>query len=66
MKSLNYTQLQLLLMNDELHYNDNNKSEFILYENTIHDFYHTIKTLNDNNIPFIIETDELNLDTILI
>ena len=66
MKSLNYTQLQLLLMNDELHYNDNNTSEFILYENTIHDFYHTIKTLNDNNIPFTIETDELNLDTILI
>ena len=66
MKSLNYTQLQLLLQNDELHYNESNKSEFILYENTIHDFYHTIDTLNDNNIPFTIETDELNLDTILI
>ena len=63
---MNFTQLQLLLQNDELHYNDNNKSEFILYENTIHDFYHTIDTLNDNNIPFTIETDELNLDTILI
>ena len=63
---MNYTQLQLLLMNDELHYNESNKSEFILYENTIHDFYHTIDTLNDNNIPFTIETDELNLDTILI
>jgi hypothetical protein len=63
---MNFTQLQLLLMNDELHYNESTKSEFILYENTIHDFYHTIDTLNDNNIPFTIETDELNLDTILI
>ena len=63
---MNFTQLQLLLQNDELHYNESNKSEFILYENTIHDFHHTIKTLNDNNIPFTIETDELNLDTILI
>jgi hypothetical protein len=63
---MNFTQLQLLLQNDELHYNESNKSEFILYENTIHDFYHTIDTLNDNNIPFTIETDELNLDTILI
>jgi len=63
---MNFTQLQLLLQNDELHYNESNKSEFILYENTIHDFYHTIKTLNDNNIPYTIETDELNLDTILI
>jgi len=63
---MNFTQLQLLLQNDELHYNESNKSEFILYENTIHDFYHTIDILNDNNIPFTIETDELNLDTILI
>ena len=63
---MNFTKLQLLLQNDELHYNESNKSEFILYENTIHDFYHTIKTLNDNNIPYTIETDELNLDTILI
>ena len=68
MKSnLNFTQLQLLLMNDELHYNeDNYKSEFILYENTCYDFNETIKILNDNNIKYTIETDELNLDTILI
>ena len=63
---MNYTQLQLLLMNDELHYNESNKSEFILYENTCHDFNNTIKILNDNNIKYTIETDELNLDTILI
>ncbi len=63
---MNYTQLQLLLMNDELHYNASNKSEFILYETTCHDFNDTLKILNDNNIKYTIETDELNLDTILI
>jgi len=63
---MNYTQLQLLLMNDELHYNESNKSEFILYENTCYDFNNTIQILNDNNIKYTIETDELNLDTILI
>jgi hypothetical protein len=63
---MNFTQLQLLLMNDELHYNESNKSEFILYENTCYDFNNTIQILNDNNIPYTIETDELNLDTILI
>ena len=63
---MNFTQLQLLLMNDELHYNESNKSEFILYENTCFDFNNTLKILNDNNIKYTIETDELNLDTILI
>ena len=63
---MNFTKLQLLLMNDELHYNESNKSEFILYENTIDDFYNTIEILNNNNIKYTIETDELNLDTILI
>ena len=63
---MNFTQLQLLLMNDELHYNESNKSEFILYENTCFDFNDTLKILNDNNIKYTIETDELNLDTILI
>ena len=63
---MNFTQLQLLLMNDELHYNESNKSEFILYENTCYDFNNTIQILNDNNIKYTIETDELNLDTILI
>ena len=63
---MTYNKLQSLLPNDEIHYNDNNKSEFILYENTIDDFYNTLKILNNNNIKYTIETDELNLDTILI
>ena len=63
---MNFTQLQLLLMNDELHYNESNKSEFILYENTCFDFNETLHILNTNNIKYTIETDELNLDTILI
>jgi hypothetical protein len=63
---MTFTKLQSLLPNDEIHYNDNNKSEFILYENTIDDFYNTIEILNNNNIKYIIETDELNLDTILL
>ena len=63
---MNFTQLQLLLMNDELHYNESNKSEFILYENTCYDFNETLHILNTNNIKYTIETDDLNLDTILI
>ena len=63
---MNFTQLQLLLMNDELHYNESNKSEFILYENTCYDFNETLHILNTNNIKYTIETDELNLDYILI
>ena len=63
---MNFTQLQLLLMNDELHYNESNKSEFILYENTCFDFNETLHILNTNNIKYTIETDELNIDTILI
>jgi hypothetical protein len=63
---MNFTQLQLLLQNDELHYNDNNTSKFILYEYTINDFTETLYILDQHNIPYTIETDELNLDTILI
>ena len=63
---MNFTQLQLLLQNDELHYNDNNSSKFILYEYTINDFSETLYILDQHNIPYTIETDELNLDTILI
>jgi len=63
---MTYNKLQSLLPNDEIHYNNNSTSEFILYENTIDDFYNTIKILNNNNIKYTIETDELNLDTILI
>ena len=63
---MTYQQLKLLLPNDEIHYNNNSTSEFILYENTIDDFYNTISILKYNNIQFTVETDELNLDTILI
>ena len=63
---MTYQTLKNLLPNDEIHYNNNNSSEFILYENTIDDYYNTISILKSNNIQFTIETDELNLDTILI
>ena len=63
---MTYQQLQLLLPNDEIHYNNNHSSEFILYENTIDDFTETIYILDNHNIPYTIETDELSLDTILI
>ena len=63
---MNYNKLQSLLPNDELHYNDSNKSEFILYEFTIDHFDTTIEILNNNNIKYTIETDDMNLDTILI
>jgi len=82
---MNFTQLQLLLQNDELHYitdstqffKDNNlklddnmdlldNHTFILFENTIHDFYNTIELLKSNNIKYTIKTDLLNLDYILI
>ena len=54
---MNFTQLQLLLMNDELHYNESNESEFILYENTCYDFNKTLHILNTNNIKYTIETE---------
>ena len=63
---MTFQYLQSLLPNDEIHYNDNNKSEFILYENTIDDYYNTISILKHYNIDYTIETDELSLDTILI
>ena len=63
---MTYQHLQLLLPNDEIHYNNNHSSQFILYENTIDDFTETIYILDNHNIPYTIETDELSLDTILI
>ena len=63
---MNFTQLQLLLMNDELHYNESNKSKFILYEYTIHDFDETRKILRNNNIKHSVYTDSNNLDYIMI
>ena len=81
MKSLNFTQLQLLLQNDELHYISDStqffidnqikskqfkNNTFILFENTINDYNETISLLNSNNIKYTIKTDSLNLDYILI
>lgn len=79
---MNFTKLQSLLPNDELHFIDDceiffNENpnlydsyledyEYILFENTIFDFHNTIKILNSNNIKYIIKTDSLNLDFILI
>jgi len=63
---MTYQHLQLLLPNDEIHYNNNHSSQFILYENTIDDFTETIYILDNHNIDYTIQTDELNLDTILI
>jgi hypothetical protein len=63
---MTFQYLQLLLPNDEIHYNNNHSSQFILYENTIDDYYNTISILKHYNIDYTIETDELSLDTILI
>ena len=78
---MNFTQLQLLLQNDELHYISDStqffidnqiKSKqfkhntFILFENTIFDFNNTIDILNSNNIKYTIHTDSYNLDFIII
>ena len=82
---MNFTQLQLLLQNDELHYisdsteffKDNDMKlddnmdlllhhTFILFENTINDFTETLYILDNNNIPYTIKTDNLNLSYILI
>ena len=78
---MNFTKLQLLLQNDELHYISDStqffidnqikskqfkNNTFILFENTINDYNETISLLNSNNIKYTIKTDSLNLDYILI
>jgi hypothetical protein len=78
---MNFTQLQLLLQNDELHYISDStqffidnqikskqfkNNTFILFENTIFDFNNTIDILNSNNIKYTIHTDSYNLDFIII
>jgi hypothetical protein len=82
---MNYSKLQSILPNDEIHYitdcteffKDNNMKlddnmdlllhhTFILFENTINDYYETISLLKSNNINYTIKTDLLNLDYILI
>jgi hypothetical protein len=78
---MNFTKLQLLLQNDELHYISDStqffidnqikskqfkNNTFILFENTIFDFNNTIDILNSNNIKYTIHTDSYNLDFIII
>jgi len=78
---MTYNKLQSLLPSDEIHYIsdstqffiDNqikskkfNNNTFILFENTIEDFTHTIDTLTNNNIDYTIYTDSYNLDYIII
>ena len=78
---MNYTQLQLLLQNDELHYISDStqffidnkikskqfkNNTFILFEYTINCFPETIEILNKNNIKYSIHTDTFDLDYIII
>lgn len=79
---MTYTQLQKLLPVEELHFIDDcevffneNPSlydsyledyQYILFQYTISSFPEVIKTLKENNIEYLIKTDELGLDIILI
>ena len=46
-------------------YNDN-KSTYVLFEYTTEDWCETLNILNENNIKYIVKTDSLDLDYILI
>ena len=78
---MNYSQLQKILPNDELHYiedcteffSENNidlnkfkNNTFILFEYTIDYIDYTIEQLNKHNITYSIHTDELDLQYIII
>lgn len=78
---MNYSKLQSILPNDEIHYisdcdqffSDNNISpskfsnnNYILFEYTIECLPETIEILNTNNIKFTQLTDEFDLDYIII
>ena len=78
---MNYSKLQSILPNDEIHYIDDsteffsenniNSNQFknntyILFEFTIECFPETIKQLNTNNINYTIYSDELDLNYIII
>ena len=79
---MKYNTLQRILPNHEIHYIDDcevffNQNlhlydsyledyKFILFEYTIECFPETIKLLKSNNIKYLIKTDELGLDIILI
>jgi len=81
LKQMNYSKLQSILPNDEIHYIDdateffseNNidsnqfkNNTYILFEFTIECFPETIKQLNTNNINYTIHSDELDLNYIII
>ena len=78
---MTFNKLQSLVPNTELHYisdsdeffSDNNLNmknykqyKYILFEYTIDNMSETINSLNYNNINYKIETDDFDLDYILI
>ena len=78
---MTFNKLQSLVPNAELHYvsdseeffSDNNldvenykQYKYILFEYTIDNMSETINSLNYNNINYKIETDDFDLDYILI
>jgi len=78
---MTYTQLQNILINDEIHYISDStqffidnkikskkfkNNTFILFEYTIEYFQDTLDRLNKNNIEYSIYTDEIDLQYIII
>ena len=78
---MNYSKLQSILPNDEIHYiddcdqffSDNNidaskfsDNNYILFEYTIDYIDNTLELLTKNNIQYSIHTDELDLQYIII
>ena len=70
---MNYSKLQSLLPNHEIHYLDDTENEyqspdhtFILFEYTTDHLPTTIKLLIDNHIPHSIQIDTNDLQFILI
>ena len=70
---MNYSKLQSLLPNHEIHYLDDTENEyqspdhtFILFEYTTDHWPTTIKLLTDNHIPHSIQIDTNDLQFILI
>ena len=53
-------------LDNNLNINDYSKYKFILFEYTIDNMTETINSLESNNIQYKIETDDWNLDYILI
>jgi hypothetical protein len=81
MSTLNYSKLQSILPQHEIHYISDSteffienqikskqfkNNTFILFEYTIDHLPTTLQLLNDNNITYSIHTDELDLSYIII